>query len=114
MNVIGWTDDLGLVIAAQAWPNADSGVVSEIDIRVSRGYFERLQARDPRRTLDTCVFSTVVHELGHLLGLDHPRSRAVPSSMQGVGASRCDKGQPTPLDRENLLRRYGSNALDLP
>jgi hypothetical protein len=106
INTIGWTDDLGLVIAAQAWPDADHGPVTEIDIRVSRGYFLRLRDRDPTRTLQTCVFSTMVHELGHLLTLDHPRSRALPSSMRAVGASRCDKGQPTASDKANLLRRY--------
>jgi hypothetical protein len=106
VNTVGWTDDLGLVIAAQAWPDADQGVVNEIDIRVSRGYFQRLRARDPTKTLQTCVFSTLVHELGHLIGLDHPGSRSLASSMQGFGASRCDKGQPTASDRANLLQRY--------
>jgi hypothetical protein len=105
-NTVGWADNLGLAIAAQAWPNAERGVVSEVDIRVSRGFFTRLQARDPTRTLQRCVFSTLVHELGHLLGLDHPRPRTLPSSMQAVGASRCDKGQPTAWDRLNLLHRY--------
>ena len=107
VNTIGWADDLGLAIAGQAWPDVDHGVLSEIDVRLSRGYFVRLQARDPRKTLRTCVFSTVVHELGHVLGLDHPRSRSLPSSMQGFGASRCQRGQPTASDRANLLRRYG-------
>jgi hypothetical protein len=114
INTIGWADNLGLVIAGQAWPNAEHGVVSEIDIRVSRDYFLRLQARDPAKRLQTCVFSTVVHEMGHLLGLGHPRSRALPSSMQGVGASRCDKGQPTASDRANLLRRYGPAGIVIP
>jgi hypothetical protein len=113
-STIGWADDLGLAIAAQAWPNAERGVVSEMDIRLSRGYFERLQARDATKTLRTCVLSTLVHEIGHLLGLDHPRSRALPSSMQGVGASRCDKGQPTESDRANLLRRYGPAGTAIP
>jgi hypothetical protein len=106
INTVGWVDDLGLIVAGQAWPNADRGPLSEIDIRLSRGYFTRLVARDRTKTLPTCVLSTLVHELGHLLGLDHPRSRALPSSMQAVGASRCDKGQPTASDRANLLRRY--------
>ena len=114
MNAIGWVDDLGLVIAAQTWPNADHDIVTEMDIRLSRGYFQRLQARDPGKALETCVFSTLVHEFGHLLGLDHPRSRAVPSSMQGVGASRCDKGQPTASDKANLLRRYAPGRVGLP
>jgi len=107
MNAVGWVDDLGLAIAAQTWPNADQGIVTEMDIRLSRGYFSRLQARDPTRTLERCVFSTLVHEFGHLLGLDHPRSRAVASSMRDVGASRCDKGQPSEWDRANLLHLYG-------
>lgn len=107
VNAIGWVDDLGLTLAGQAWPNASAGTVSEIDVRLSRGYFERLQARDPSRTLRRCVRSTLVHEIGHLLGLDHPRSRALPSSMQGVGAARCDKSQPTAADRASLLLRYG-------
>jgi len=64
--------------------------------------------------LETCVFSTLVHELGHLLGLDHPRSRAVPSSMQAIGASKCDKGQPTAADQANLLRRYAPGRLATP
>ena len=106
MNTVGWVDDLGLVIAAQTWPNAEHGVVGEMDVRVSHGYFERLLARNPARTLERCVFSTLVHELGHVLGLDHPRSRLLPSSMLGVGAAQCDKGQPTEADKENLLRRY--------
>jgi hypothetical protein len=114
INTVGWADDLGLAIAAQAWPNADHGVVSEVDIRVSRGFFVRLQARDRTKTLHTCVFSTVVHELGHLLGLDHPRTRTLPSSMQAVGASRCDKGRPTAWDRWNLLRRYGPHGAATP
>src|SRR5439155_11503348 len=114
MNAIGWVDDLGLVIAAQTWPNADHDIVTEMYIRLSRGYFQRLQARDPGKTLEMCVFSTLVHEFGHLLGLDHPRSRAVPSSMQGVGASRCDKAQPTASDKANLLRRYGPGRVRLP
>ena len=112
-NTVGWVDDLGLVIAAQTWPNAETGIVSEMDVRVSRGYFLRLQERHPARALQRCVFSTLVHEIGHVLGLDHPRSRLLPSSMQGVGASRCDKGQPTGLDKENLLRRYASSTLGL-
>ena len=107
MNAVGWVDDLGLAIAAQTWPNADRGTVTEMDIRLSRGYFQRLQARGPARTLEACVFSTLVHEFGHLLGLDHPHSRAVPSSMRDVGASRCDKGQPSEWDRANLLHLYG-------
>lgn len=107
ISTIGWADDLGLAIAGMAWPDAADGVVHEIDVRVSRGYFLRLQARDPTKTLQTCVFSTMVHELGHVLGLDHPRSRSLPSTMQGFGASRCNKGQPTESDRTNLLRRYG-------
>jgi hypothetical protein len=114
MSTIGWVDDLGLAIAAQAQPDADHDLVSEVDIRLSRGFFERLRARDPRKTLASCVFSTLVHELGHLLGLDHPRSRALPSSMQGVGASSCDKGQPTAADRANLLRRYAPDRSGLP
>jgi hypothetical protein len=114
MNAVGWVRDLGLVIAALSWPNAETGLMSEVDIQLSRGYFERLQARDPSRSLQTCVFSTVVHELGHLLGLDHPRSRLLASSMQGVGASKCDKGQPTALDRENLLRRYAPRRIGSP
>ena len=113
MNTIGWVDDLGLVIAAQAWPDAEQGVVGEIDIRLSRGYFLRLQARDPAKTLRKCAFSTLVHELGHLLGLDHPRSRMLPSSMQSVGASRCDKGQPTASDKAQLLRRYAPARIGL-
>ena len=36
-NTIGWADDLGLAIAAQAWPNAERGVVSEMDIRLQPG-----------------------------------------------------------------------------
>jgi hypothetical protein len=114
MNTIGWVDDLGLVIAAQTWPNADHDLVTEMDIRLSRGYFQRLLAHDPDKTLETCVFSTLVHEFGHLLGLDHPRSRAVLSSMQGVGASRCDKGQPTASDKANLLRRYAPGQIGRP
>jgi hypothetical protein len=110
INVIGWVDDLGLVIAGQAWPDADHGTLGEFDIWVSRGYFERRLAHNPTRSMRACVFSTVVHELGHLLGLDHPRSRALPSSMQAVGASRCDKGQPSVTDKANLLRRYGPSA----
>jgi hypothetical protein len=114
VKTIGWVDDIGLVIAAQTWPNADHDAVTEMDIRVSRGYFQRLQARDASKTLDACVFSTLVHEFGHLLGLDHPRSRALPSSMQSFGASRCDKGQPTALDKANLLRRYAPDRVGLP
>jgi hypothetical protein len=110
VNTIGWTDDLGLVIAGQTWPDADHGEAHEMDIRLSRGYFERLVEHDPTKMLEPCVLSTVVHELGHLLGLDHPRSRALESSMQAVGASRCDKGQPTATDAANLLRRYGPDA----
>jgi len=107
VNAVGWADDLGLVIAGQAWPNADRGTISEVDILLSRGYFERLHVQHPERSLRGCVFSTVLHELGHLLGLNHPRSRLLPSTMQAVGASRCDKGQPSPSDRQNLLQRYG-------
>ncbi len=106
MSTVGWVEDLGLAIAAQTWPDTDHGVVHEMDIRISRGYFLRLKAHDPSTTLPKCVFSTLVHEIGHLLGLDHPRSRTLPSSMRAVGAAQCDKGQPTPADKENLLRRY--------
>jgi hypothetical protein len=110
VSTIGWIEDLGLVIAGQTWPDVDRGAVHEMDIRLSRGYFLRLQARDPAKTLQACVFSTVVHELGHLLGLSHPRSRSLPSSMQAVGAARCDKGQPTASDRANLLRHYAPDT----
>jgi hypothetical protein len=110
VNTIGWTPDKGLVIAGQTWPNADQGQVSEVDVQLSRGYFERLILHDPSKSLEPCVFSTVVHELGHVLGLDHPRARSLPSSMQAVGAARCDKGQPTDFDRANLLRRYAPSA----
>jgi len=110
VNAIGWTDDLGLVIAGQTWPNADQGTVSEMDVWLSRGYFERLIIHDPTKSLEPCVLSTMVHELGHVLGLDHPRSRTLPSSMRGVGAARCDKAEPTDFDRANLLRRYAPGA----
>lgn len=114
VSTIGWAEDLGLAIAGQAWPDVDHGALREIDVRLSRGYFQRLQARDPRKTLQTCILSTTVHELGHVLGLDHPRSRSLPSSMQGFGASRCQRGQPTEADRANLLRRYGSGGTVVP
>ena len=114
INTIGWANDLGLAIAGQAWPNAEHGIVSEIDVRLSRDFFLRLQTRNPTKTIGTCVFSTVIHEMGHLLALDHPRSRVLPSSMQAVGASRCDKGQPTASDRANLLRRYGPAGAAIP
>jgi hypothetical protein len=113
VNAIGWAEDLGLVIAGQAWPDAEHGVVGEIDIRVNRGYFSRLQARDPTKTIERCVLSTLVHEMGHLLGLDHPRSRLLSSSMQGFGAARCDKGQPTASDKANLLHRYGPHRIGI-
>ena len=105
---------MGLVIDGQAWPNAEQGVVSEIDIRVDRGYFTRLVYHDPTKRLEPCVFSTVVHELGHLLRLDAPRARSLPSSMQAVGASRCDKGRPTDSDKGNLLRRYAPAGVAVP
>jgi len=115
ISTVGWADDLGLAIAGMTWPNAAQGVVSEMDVRISRGFVVRLLARYPTtRTLQACVFSTVVHELGHVLGLDHPRSRSLPSTMQGFGASRCDKGQPTKADRANLLRRYGPDGTVVP
>jgi hypothetical protein len=108
-NTVGWTPDLGLIIAGQAWPDADAGTLGEVDILLSRGYFERLHDRDPGKTMRACVLSTLVHEIGHLLGLDHPRSRLQKSSMQAVGASRCDKAMPSAADREQLLGRYSSN-----
>jgi hypothetical protein len=115
INTIGWTEDMGLVIAAQTWPNADQGVVSEMDVRLSRGYFTRLLIHNPSKQLEPCVLSTVVHELGHVLGLDHPRAKALPSSMRAVGAARCDKAQPTDFDAANLLRRYApDDALAAP
>ena len=110
-NTVGWTPDLGLIIAGLAWPDADHGTLGEVDIQLSRGYFERLHAHNPTRTLRACVLSTLVHELGHVLGLDHPRSRLLNSSMQAVGASRCDKAIPTPADREQLLQRYAPERL---
>jgi hypothetical protein len=114
VNTIGWIDDLGWVIAAQVRRNAEHGIIGETDIRLSRSYFTRLTLHDPTKQLEPCVFSTVVHELGHLLGLDVPRARSLPSSMQAVGASRCDKGQPTDFDKANLLRRYAQAGAALP
>jgi hypothetical protein len=111
-NTVGWTRDLGLIIAGLAWPDADHGTLSEVDIQLSRGYFERLHAHNPSKSLRACVLSTLVHELGHLLGLDHPRSRLLNSSMQAVGASRCDKAMPTPADRDQLLQRYAPERLN--
>lgn len=109
-TTVGWAPDLGLMIAALTWPDVESGVAGEMDVVLSRGFFERLRLRDPTRTLRACVLSTTVHELGHVLGLDHPRDRLLPSSMQAVGASRCDKGRPTAADRANLLRLYPAAA----
>lgn len=114
INTIGWTEDLGLIIAAQAWPNADQGVVSEMDVRLSRGYFTRLLIHDPTKQLEPCVLSTIVHELGHVLGLNHPDALALPSSMRAVGAARCDKAEPTTFDAANLLRRYAPGAIGAP
>lgn len=113
-NTVGWTPDLGLVIAGLAWPDADHGTLGEVDILLSRGYFERLHAQNPDRTLRACALSTLVHELGHLLGLDHPRSRQLKSSMQAVGASRCDKAMPTAADRDQLFQRYAPDRLKRP
>lgn len=107
VNTVGWAPDLGLIIAGQAWPNAEHGVISELDILLSRGYLERLAGHAPGKSLRACTLSTLVHEIGHLLGLDHPRSRLLPSSMTAVGASRCDKSFPTAADRQQLLHRYG-------
>ena len=114
VNTIGWVDDLGLAIAAQAWPDMQHGIIREIDIRLSRRYVLSVQARDPMKTLQKCVFSTLVHEIGHLLGLEHPRARMLPSSMQGFGTARCDKSQPTASDKKNLLRRYAESRMGLP
>jgi hypothetical protein len=106
LTTIGWAPDFGLLVAALTWPDVESGVTSEMDTALSRGFFERLQRRDPTRAMSTCVLSTMTHEFGHILGLEHPRDRTLPSTMQAVGASRCDKGQPSPADRESLLRLY--------
>ncbi|MCC7371110.1 MAG: hypothetical protein IT306_22030 [Chloroflexi bacterium] len=110
VNVVGWTPDVGLVIAGLAWPDADSGTLSETDVMLSRGYFERLHAQRPGQTIRACAFSTLVHELGHVIGLDHPRSRLLKSSMQAVGASRCDKAIPSASDRAQLLKRYSPSG----
>jgi hypothetical protein len=78
VNVVGWRSDFGLIIAGLAWPDAESGTIRELDILLSRGYFERLAGHTPGKSIRACTLSTLVHEIGHLLGLDHPRSRLLP------------------------------------
>ncbi|HZP58331.1 MAG TPA: hypothetical protein VFC53_12380 [Dehalococcoidia bacterium] len=62
---------------------------------------------DPPRIFRTrdCLYSTVLHETGHFLGIDH---QPAPSVMQAE-TSDCPT-ELTPVDRAALRERYGARA----
>ncbi len=54
---------------------------------------------------ETCLYSTLLHETGHFLGLDH----LPPPAVMAAETSRCPT-QLTATDREAVRERYGSRA----
>lgn len=114
VNAIGWgplgtqpepgrTFEAGLTqtLATECTANCDPGDrvrLVEADITID------IDPPETFRTAD-CVYSTMLHEVGHFLGLEHLAEPAIMAPQ----TSECPQ-QLTPADRDAVRVRYGARA----
>jgi hypothetical protein len=105
VNEVGWaalgsprSSAAGLYEAGETRKELMGTTIVEADILLDpTAYLQPDTARD--RTL--CVFSTVLHEVGHLLGLEH----SPPPSVMQTGTTECPAVL-SAADRATVAERY--------